>query len=241
MKTDLQKFDSPTPAMLLQHALEKGVDMQQLEKLMDLQERWEKKEAKKAFLDAMSLFQTKLPELKKTKVADLGVFKYNYADLGSITKAINPILNECGLSYRWDFKEEKEIMEVTCVISHRDGHSEQTTMKGGKDSSGKKNDIQQKGSTHTYLQRYTLIGALGLSTADSDVDGKGAAVSKKDLTDEEILALWQQKVNEAKTRLELKAIYLKEKKKVDADPKIQAIFKERENALPATTPKAVMP
>ena len=40
------------------------------------------------------------------------------------------------------------------------------------DSSGSKNPVQQIGSTMTYLQRYTLIGALGLTTADKDDDGR---------------------------------------------------------------------
>lgn len=229
----VKQQQSPTPATLLEKAIEKGVDMTQLKELMDLQERWEKKEAKKSFLDAMSLFQTRIPELKKTKTADLGVFKYKYSDLGSITKAINPVLNECGLSYRWDFKEDKDVMEVTCIVSHRDGHSEQTTMKGGKDSSGKKNDIQQKGSTHTYLQRYTLIGALGLSTADEDNDGKSHSKAEdKSLSEDEVMDLWKQSTAQVKTRIELTNLYLKNKKAVDSSDKIKAIFKARESELP---------
>src|SRR5690606_5500273 len=39
------------------------------------------------------------------------------------------------------------------------------------DSSGSKNAIQAIGSTLTYLQRYTLIQALGLAASDDD-DGQ---------------------------------------------------------------------
>jgi uncharacterized protein (DUF3820 family) len=53
------------------------------------------------------------------------------------------------------------------------GHSESTTLSAAKDGSGNKNDIQARGSAATYLQRYTLIGALGLTTANEDVDGAG--------------------------------------------------------------------
>lgn len=239
MENDLTIQKSPTPATLLEMAITKGVDTTQLKELMDLQDRWEKKEAKKSFLDAMSSFQTKVPELKKTKTADLGSFKYKYSDLGSITKLINPILNQCGLSYRWDFKEENDILEVTCVVSHRDGHSEQTTMKGAKDNSGKKNDIQQKGSTHTYLQRYTLIGALGLSTADSDKDGKQPDPK---MSEEEILQQWFDSIDQCKTEIELTNLYLKNKKAVDSSTKVLALFtKKKEDLKGKKAAKVTMP
>ena len=40
------------------------------------------------------------------------------------------------------------------------------------DKSGSKNVIQAVGSAVTYGQRYTLIGALGITTADEDIDGR---------------------------------------------------------------------
>ena len=49
---------------------------------------------------------------------------------------------------------------MTCVVSHRLGHSEENTLTAGRDESGNKNNIQAVGSTITYLQRYTLKAAL---------------------------------------------------------------------------------
>lgn len=238
----------PTPSLLLEKAIEKGVDMQQLEKLMELQERWEKKEAKKAFLDALSKFQNILPALKKGKTAKVqmktgGFFTYKYADLGSITAAINKPLGECGLSYRWQFEDSNGRMKCTCFISHRDGHTETTSMEAGLDNSGAKNDIQQKGSTQTYLQRYTLIGALGLSTAEEDNDARNRVQdAQPDQTEEEVLDQWKQTVAQVKTRVELKSLYLKNRKAVDGSDKIKAIFKTHENQLPvANKEKVAMP
>lgn len=65
---------------------------------------------------------------------------------------------------------EKDI-EVTCIITHKEGHSETTKMVGPEDFSGFKNSIQSRGSSTTYLERYSLIGALGLVTVDEDNDG----------------------------------------------------------------------
>ena len=93
---------------------------------------------------------------------------------------------------------------MTCVLSHRDGYSEETTLTAGADDSGKKNSIQAIGSTTTYLQRYTLKLALGLATQDRDDDGassedlpiSGAAQAAIDLINEcqtlEALAKWRE-------------------------------------------------
>lgn len=248
MKTEnnqLQKLEAPTPLVLLQQAVEKGVDLQQLEKLMDMQERWEKKEAKKTFLDALSRFQTMVPVLKKTKTAKITprdgkqAFSYKYADLGSITRSIAKSLQECGLSYRWDFEEKNGLLKVNCHVSHRDGHTETTSMEAGKDASGAKNDIQQKGSTQTYLQRYTLIGALGLSTADEDNDGRNGEPTSNytQLTEEEILQQWTDLLSQCKSRVEVTALYHKNRKVVDANEKIKQVFKARQDQLPQTQKK----
>lgn len=231
-----------TPITLLEQAVAKGVDLEQLTKLMDLQERWEKKEAKKAFLDALADFQTKVPVIPKKNIAKInsqkGNYTYRFATLGTIAATIKEALKMCGLSYRWDFKESNGKMLVTCYLSHRDGHTETSEMYAAMDASGGKNEIQQKGSTQTYLQRYTLIGALGLATADEDNDaetGKPGAAGEvsKELTEEEILAQWKQMVGGATTRIQLTNLYLKNKKAVDADEKVQAIFKTRQDQLPA--------
>lgn len=246
MKNEITVHNA-TPATLLEKAIDRGVDMAQLKELMDLQDRWEKKEAKKSFLDALSRFQTKVPSLKKTKTAKIvsakGSFSYKYSDLGTITSTIKSALNECGLSYRWEFQENGNKMKVTCLISHRDGHTETTSMEAGADTSGAKNDIQQKGSTHTYLQRYTLIGGLGLSTADEDNDVRNTKKSDdQELSEEEILQQWTDLVNQAKTRVELTSLYLKNKKAIDTSDKVKAIFKARESKLPQTqTSKVAMP
>ena len=161
------QIDAGNPAALLQLAIEKGGSIEQLEKLMDLQERWQKQLARKAFFVALAAFQAEVPDLQKTKKGH----NYFYAPLGSITKAIAPTMTAHGLSYRWEISEDKGI-SVTCIVSHDEGHSEKSSMSGEADKTGSKNDIQARGSAVTYLQRYTLISALGLSTADVDNDAQ---------------------------------------------------------------------
>jgi hypothetical protein len=240
----------PTPMILLEQAMSKDLDLDRMQKLMDMQEQWEKKEAKKAFMDALSRFQTLVPVIPKKSIAKIqsqkGAYSYRFANLGTISAAIKEALNLCGLSYRWEFQEANGKLKVTCLLSHRDGHTETTLMEAGMDATGGKNDIQQKGSTQTYLQRYTLIGALGLSTADEDVDGAGSPTTHKqqtqqqEQTDEEYLYQWQQVIDNANSRIELRALYLQNKKAVDGNAKVKEMFNQRREQLPEVN-KTTMP
>lgn len=162
-----------SPAGLLALAVESNADVDKLEKLMDLHERWTKAEARKAFNAARSRFLSICPEITKDCTADTGRFKYKYASLQAIVKQIRQPLSECGLAFRFEFSEgEHGMITVRCILCHSDGHCESNEMSALPDDSGAKNSIQQRGSTVTYLQRYTLIGVLGITTANEDDDGR---------------------------------------------------------------------
>lgn len=161
-----------TPHDLIAAAIEKGLDVSSLEKLMELKERHEANEARKRFFEAFTNFQANCPDLRKTKAVSFGQTNYHYAPLADITRQLAKVLKQNELSYRWEIKDDANQMAVTCLISHIDGHTERTTMTANPDTSGAKNAIQARGSAIEYLKRYTLIGALGLSTADSDIDGR---------------------------------------------------------------------
>jgi len=161
-----------TPQSLLSQAIEKGLDVEALSKLMDLQERWQANQARKLFFEAFTKFQTEVPEIRKTKDVSFNQTKYQYAPLSDITRQIGKTLEKNGLSYRWEIKDDADQLQVTCLVSHIEGHTETTTMSAKADTSGAKNAIQARGSAIEYLKRYTLIGALGISTADSDIDGR---------------------------------------------------------------------
>jgi hypothetical protein len=161
-----------TPADLISQAIDKGLGVDELGKLLDLQERWEANQARKAFFESFTNFQCDCPDLRKTKLVAFNTTQYKYAPLADITRQINPLLKKYELSYRWEIKDNATEITVTCLVSHIQGHTEKTSMMAAPDLSGAKNPIQGRGSAIEYLKRYTLIGALGLSTADSDIDGR---------------------------------------------------------------------
>lgn len=172
------------PANLLSLAIEKGMTVDGLEKLMAMQERFEAKESRKRFYEALAEFQSKCPVLKKSKTVSFNQTKYKYAPLSEVVTQIKDILSEVGLSFRWEIKDENLNLNVTCIITHKDGHFESTSMSASADDSGAKNKIQARGSAISYLQRYTLIGSLGISSADEDTDGKGSEKTLEQLKKE---------------------------------------------------------
>lgn len=160
-----------TPMDMLNQAVERGANIEILEKLMGLQERWERNQARKSFDNAMAAAKSNMPVILKTNSVSFGQGKtsYKFEDLATIARAIDPVLTEHGLSYRYRTASEPGSVTVTCIISHRDGHSEENSLSATHDNSGGKNSIQALGSSVTYLQRYTLKSALGLaSSADTD-------------------------------------------------------------------------
>lgn len=165
-----------TPADLLQIAVSNGAELDKLEKLMDMQLRWEQNEAKKAYHRAMAAFKANPPEIYNDSTVDYQTSKgrthYTHATLGNITTLINKSLSEHGLSASWKTDQlENGSVVVTCIITHELGYSEQTTLRSAPDVSGGKNPIQAIGSATKYLQRYTILALTGLATKENEDDG----------------------------------------------------------------------
>lgn len=165
----------PTPSALLALAVQQGADLAKLEKLMDLQERWEANEARKAFVAAMAAFKAEPIDIRKTKAVGYetreGDFVgYKHATTADVVDGVVAKMAKHGLSHAWDVKQDSGTITVTCTITHEHGHSESVSMMGAPDNSGKKNAIQQVASTVTYLQRYTLMSATGVAARDMHED-----------------------------------------------------------------------
>jgi ERF superfamily len=170
-----------TPMQMLEAAVARGTDIEQLTKLMDLQDRWEKNEARKAFVTAMTQFKANPPEILKSKHVSFetskGTTEYKHATLADVCEAAIRGLALVGISHRWDVRQEGDRITVTCVLTHEQGHSESVPLTASADSSGGKNAIQAVASAVTYLQRYTLLSATGLASKDMQEDD-GRATSR---------------------------------------------------------------
>lgn len=165
-----------TPMHMLQAAMDRGADLDKLQQLMDLQQRWEASEARKAFVGAMTVFKANPPDIIKTKLVSYGNTSYKHATLADVCAAAIQGLAQVGISHRWDVDQSDRIT-VTCVLTHELGHSERVSMTAPSDTSGQKNPIQAIASAVSYLQRYTLLSITGLAARDQDDDGQAADVA----------------------------------------------------------------
>ncbi len=171
-----------TPVELLRIAVSQNANIDQLTKLMDLQDRWERRLAKRAYDAAMKAFKAESPRITKNSRVNFttpkGTTDYRHATLDHVCDAVIGGLSKQGISHRWKVSQSGEWITVTCILTHELGHAEETSLMGCPDATGNKNSIQAVGSTVTYLQRYTLLAATGLATSDSDDDGRGAAAAQ---------------------------------------------------------------
>lgn len=168
---------SPLEA-LIERAVFEGANMDAVERLLGLKERVDQANAKKAFDAAIAASKADIGPIAKNRVVDFtgqkGRTHYRFEDLAEIARTVDPVLSQHGLSYRWRTGQTGQTVRVTCIVSHRDGYFEETSLEAPADNSGNKNGIQGIGSTITFLQRYTLKAALGLAVSADDDGQKGA-------------------------------------------------------------------
>ena len=179
LKPPKEELIPATPVELLRIAVTQGASIDQLTKLMDLQERWEKREAKRSYDAAMKAFKAESPRITKNAEVDFTTSKgrtnYRHATLDHVCDRIIGALAKVGITHRWKIAQSGEWYTVTCILTHEMGHSEETSLPGCADNSGNKNAVQAIASTVSYLERYTLLAATGLATTDQDDDGRGGA------------------------------------------------------------------
>jgi hypothetical protein len=163
------------------------ISPERVERFIAMHDGMEAKRSKLAFSNAIAQAKAKIAETPIIKNAT-GHNSKRYADFSAYAKVVDPVLASFGLTYRFRTVQSDKIT-VTCVLTGH-GHEEENSLSGPADASGSKNAIQAIGSTLTYLQRYTLVQALGLAAADDD-DGKAAGANSAITEDqvEELQAL----------------------------------------------------
>ncbi|HLP31639.1 MAG TPA: ERF family protein [Geothrix sp.] len=183
----LSALSSDPTQRLLEMAIQSGASMDMLERLMALQERKEKEDARKAFAAAMAAFKSNPPRLTKNCLVDFtsqkGRTHYRHADLEEVATPIAQAMAPHGLSFRWSTKQQNNRIFVTTILEHCMGHREELTLEGSPDESGNKNNIQAVGSTITYLERYGLLAITGMAVKGQDNDGAGATSIPRAITE----------------------------------------------------------
>ncbi len=160
-----------SPVAVMKMAMSNNLDLDKVEKMLEIQAKWEAMEAKKAFVQAMTDFKRSPPIIER----DMTNTQYSskYSSIGNLVNTALPYMSNCGLSHKWTTTQEDGTITVTCTVTHEKGHSESTTMSGPPDISGKKNPLQQIKSTKTYLKVCTFEDVMGLASSGANLDDDG--------------------------------------------------------------------
>lgn len=185
---------SADPYMEMAHMAMSQGKVSEMRELLAMKKDWDAEQARKAFVAAMADFKAEAGGITIAKSKQVsfstqkGKTEYMHAELHDITRALVPVMARHGLSHRWVLEQTGKDIKVTCVMTHRDGHSESVQMTAQADDSGGKNSIQAIASTKTYLERYTLLAATGIATGgEHDDDGRsyGQKAPSECITDEQ--------------------------------------------------------
>ena len=177
MDKDLDvKLESPLVAL----ASREDINPEKLEKLLDLQERYELKQQEREFLTAMAKFQGECPTIVRRKKVDFksktgSSTKYDYAPLDEIVETIRPFLSKNGLSYYFDTKLEGNFITIETTVCHSGGFKKSFNYQSDSlHDDARMNSSQRRKSALTYAKRAGLENAFGLVTAGEDDDARRA-------------------------------------------------------------------
>jgi hypothetical protein len=165
---------------LLQQAIERNVPVETLERLLNMRERLKAEWAREQFYQALSAFQSEVPEIPKTHMVRNkdGSIRYRYAPLDAILKIVQPSLQKHGFSYRFSTHFQEKGMMVTCSLHHQAGHQESSSFlvpverEKTKDGRYTMSEIHAYGASLTYGKRYTFCAVTGIATAEEDTDAQ---------------------------------------------------------------------
>tara|TARA_B100000678_G_scaffold290996_1_gene305731 strand:- start:2502 stop:3263 length:762 start_codon:yes stop_codon:yes gene_type:complete len=173
-------------SLIQQIIMRPDIDVDKVERFLEMQQRIEAKQAERAFIEDLSAMQHELPAVRQNGT---GHNKTKYAKWEDIQAAILPVLSSHGFSISHKTRVENNTVVVTCLLRHRDGHTDQTELPLPFDGSGSKNPVQAVGSSVSYGKRYTAAALLGIRVEGEDDDGAGATVSDKTLSEKQISEL----------------------------------------------------
>lgn len=170
------RLPEPAPAtsimaVIERAALDPSVDIDKMERLLQMHERIMATQSKAEHAAAKIAAMSEMPKIPKR---GRGHNDSHYATLEDIISVTRPVLSRHGLILDFGLAVEGDRLVVTAKITHENGHCEATSLLLPFDNSGSKNAAQAVGSSQTYGQRYAAQAILGLSLGD-DTDDDGHA------------------------------------------------------------------
>lgn len=180
--------------MIERMARDPSVDMERLQRFMEMRKEIRAEEAEREFNDAMATVQGKMRAVAAD--ANNPQTKSKYASYFALDKAIRPIYSAEGLALSFDTEDspKPEHIRVVCYVT-RGQYTRKYKIDMPADGKGAKGgDVMTKthaaGSASTYGQRYLLKMIFNIAIGDDD-DGNAAGSGDKISLEqvEELIAL----------------------------------------------------
>jgi len=176
------------PLLLLERAVEKGMDPAQLKALVDLHEQWRAARAAEAFAESMNACQSEMPIVVRDALNQKTESKF--ARLETVQQIAKPVYTRHGfaLSFAEEDSNTQGFKRTICDVRHRGGHCVRYHLDLPRDGIGPKgnpiggmNAVQGCISTGSYGQRVLTCQIFNITVADTDSDGCPAANDNPEL------------------------------------------------------------
>lgn len=182
-------------SMIERAARDPAVDIDKLEKLMEMRERAETKAAERAFNGAMKDAQSEMRPISAD--ATNPQTRSKYATYAKLDNALRPIYTRHGFALSFDEADspKPDHIRVLCYVTHDAGFSRTYHKDMPADGKGAKGgDVMTKthatGAASSYGSRYILKGIFNVAVGEDDRDGNpapGASITEDQSDD--LLAL----------------------------------------------------
>lgn len=178
-------------AVIERAARDPNANVENMERLFQLKERVEQREAERLYSEAKNDAQAMMPQIMRTGKNE--TTRSSYAELDEIAAKVDPIAHKHGfsMSFGTDNSPLENHYRVTCRLRHRGGHFEDFFADVPADTVGMKGNQNKTathgfGSTMSYARRYLKLMVWDIATTDDD--GNAASTGAPiDFTDLETL------------------------------------------------------
>lgn len=157
-------------------ARDPNVDIDKMERLLQMQERVQARDAETAFNQSLNAAQAEMRPIAAN--ASNPQTKSRYATFDKLDRVLRPIYTEHGFSLSFDEGDspKSEHVRVLCYVSHVGGHTRTYHRDMPADGKGAKGgDVMTKthaaGAAGSYGARYLLKGIFNVAVGEEDDDG----------------------------------------------------------------------
>ncbi len=156
---------------LVRLAIEKGIDVDNLQRLINMRNAEIERQAKLDFQTNFAIMQSRFGSVSREKQG----YGYKYAPIELLQKTFGPIIAEHGFSYSWreslvenmpDWK--RCILTISGYGYSQENHFDIPPVERTKQM----NAVQAVGAMSTYGRRYSFISGFGIIIDDEDPDGR---------------------------------------------------------------------